>query len=275
LKVCATELSFFQKKFTQEKICKVFFKKGRRDKRMGGRMRQRSPAWRILFLPVLALLALTAWAGGPVWADGEAKPAAPSPKNMDLALFTEEIQAAGAIKFYESTEEILRLAQFERALLRYRFLKGQIAGQSFYRGLTAQVDQRLRFLGEQMRLHSADLGPVGSGKQRQRHRTVASVQKKGAPPKETGKKEEALKSSGKKEEEKPAAPKAEAAAPPPKGEAEAGPAAPPPPETGLPPQLAPEEKGKEEKTSAQPPPPQPSRWDRVKQKLQFWKKSES
>jgi hypothetical protein len=200
---------------------------------------------------------------------------------MDLALFTEEIRAAGAIKFYESTEEILRLAQFERALLRYRFLKGQIAGQAFYRGLMVQVDQRLRFLGEQMRLHPADLGPVGSGKLRQRRRTMASVQKKVESPKETSKKDENLKISGKKEAEKPAVPTAEvagpppgSASPPPKGEPEAEPAAPPPPETGLPPKLDPGEKEKEEKSAEKPPAPPPSKWERVKQRLQFWKKSE-
>lgn len=69
----------------------------------------------------------------------------------------EEFDSAGGIKFFSKTEELLRLAEFEEALLRYRFLKGQVAGLAAYRPLVLDIDRRLHFLQRQLRLSEADI----------------------------------------------------------------------------------------------------------------------
>jgi len=245
--------------------------------------------WRGWFRAGLGL-ALLWLAAAPVWADGEKRLPAVAGPQVDIKLFQEELQAAGALKFFETTEELLRLAQFDRALLRYRFLKGQVMGHSLYRPLVTQIDYRLQFLKTQMKLRPADLGPVGRPRKTLRRRVVAAH-----PPETDKKKEEGKPKTEPKEEPKPRTDKQEedgakkqeepGVTPPPvtpekpaaagKG-AEGGPAAPPPPETGLPPKVGPADEGEEDQVGeAKPAPPPPSRWERIKRKLQFWKKEES
>jgi hypothetical protein len=70
----------------------------------------------------------------------------------DAGVFLQELHTAGAIKFFENTEDLLRVAQFERALLRYAFLRGQISGQAGYRPLVIMINRRLDFLKAQLAL---------------------------------------------------------------------------------------------------------------------------
>jgi hypothetical protein len=79
---------------------------------------------------------------------------------LDYRVMVEEFQTAGGIKFFSKTEELLRLADFEQALMRYRFLKGQVLGLTGYRPLVVNIDRRLRFLQKQMRLADADIQPL-------------------------------------------------------------------------------------------------------------------
>lgn len=78
----------------------------------------------------------------------------------DYGSFLGEYQTAGALAFYYNTEAALRLAQFEKALMRYRFLKGKIRRSVDYRGLLDMVDLRLRFLKKQMHLTNRDIAPI-------------------------------------------------------------------------------------------------------------------
>ena len=70
----------------------------------------------------------------------------------DARQFMGELRSGGALQFYEDTEEILRAGKFERAYLRLVFLRAHIQGLSLDSGLVPMVDQRLRFLREQMHL---------------------------------------------------------------------------------------------------------------------------
>lgn len=79
---------------------------------------------------------------------------------QDYKLMYEEYKAAGGLGFLHKTEELLRLAMFEQALMRYRFLKGQVAGQAEYRPLVRSIDQRLHLLQRQMHLTAADISPL-------------------------------------------------------------------------------------------------------------------
>lgn len=87
---------------------------------------------------------------------GWARPPVP----LDYQLMSEEFQAAGGIQFFSKTEELLRLADFEQALMRYRFLKGQVGNLTGYRPLVVNIDRRLKFLQKQMRLAEADIQPL-------------------------------------------------------------------------------------------------------------------
>jgi hypothetical protein len=73
-------------------------------------------------------------------------------RGSDYLTFSEELRTGGAIKFYEDTEEIVRAGKFERAYMRYIFLHAHIRGRNLDAGLIPMVDQRLRFLKEQMHL---------------------------------------------------------------------------------------------------------------------------
>jgi hypothetical protein len=106
--------------------------------------------WIIIFLAGLVL----------PWLSNQAEAKVP----LDYQLMYEELQAAGAIKFYNKTEELLRLAEFDYALLRYRFLKGQLLGQSDYSSLIPGINRRLKFLQSQMRLTEAQISPMARKK---------------------------------------------------------------------------------------------------------------
>ena len=70
----------------------------------------------------------------------------------DARQFMGELRSGGALQFYEDTEEIVRAGKFERAYLRLVFLRAHIQGLPLDSGLVPMVDQRLRFLREQMHL---------------------------------------------------------------------------------------------------------------------------
>ena len=112
----------------------------------------------------ILLSVLTLVLAGPIWADG--MPDTGPVVITDYGHFLGELQAGGALQFYDNTEEILRLAQFERALMRYRFLKGQIQRSGDYRGLLSMVDLRLRFLKKQLHLQERDIAACPARKAR-------------------------------------------------------------------------------------------------------------
>jgi len=110
--------------------------------------------WKSCIIFALLTLFLTA----PAWGDG--MPDAGEPAFTDYGSFLGEYRVAGAFKFYDNTEAYLRMAQFELALMRYRFLKGQIQRKIDYRGLVQMVDLRLRFLKKQMHLTNTDIAAI-------------------------------------------------------------------------------------------------------------------
>lgn len=208
------------------------------------------------------LLGLLVLAPGTGWSAPDGDAPGETAALADAASFTQELHAAGALKFYDNTEDLLRTGQFERALLRYAFLKGQIGRQPGYQPLAHQIDQRLSFLKTQLKLPEAYVTPLKAARVR---------------PKPPGKKEATL-----------AAPPTQAVSkaqpdpddqkgdPKPAGEAKSEPAglspgqklaaaAPQPPDS--------QEKSEDAQAEAEkPPPPPPSRWQRLKKRLLFWKK---
>jgi hypothetical protein len=222
-----------------------------------------------LGLALAVLLLLPGVSGADGFAAGE-----PDYRVTDYALFLEELHAAGALKFFENTEDILRIAEFERALLRYRFLKGQIDRDPGYRPLAAVINQRLAFLAGQLRLGEEDLAPLRPTlirRSRPSPRAAAPPPPAAAP-------------------EKPpvASTPPEAGSPPSASEApEAGQAGPPEVQPGLPPAPAGGEPApavlspgplptepvqvQEPQPEAQPAAP-PSRWQRFKERLRSWRK---
>lgn len=106
-----------------------------------------------ILLSILTLILV-----GPVWGGG--MPGSKVGIYTDYGSFLGEYQTAGALAFYYNTEAALRLAQFEKALMRYRFLKGKIRRHVDYRGLLDMVDLRLRFLKKQMHLTNRDIAPI-------------------------------------------------------------------------------------------------------------------
>jgi len=112
-------------------------------------------AWRQY---LIGLAVVTLLLAGPAW--GKEAPDTEPPGFSDYGSFLGEYLNAGAFKFYDNTEALLRLAQFELSLMRYRFLKGQIQKKGDYRGLTAMVDLRLRFLKKQLHLHDGDIAAI-------------------------------------------------------------------------------------------------------------------
>jgi hypothetical protein len=166
-------------------------------------------------------------------------------RGSDYLTFKEELRTGGAIKFYEDTEEIIRAGKFERAYIRLIFLHAHIRGRNLDAGLIPMVDQRLRFLKEQM--HLGDGFTYAAPAERVR-RTPA----------------------------KPACPPPDAKAAKPSDEEK-------PPEIIIPPTAppaAPEGKGETPATAEdKPPPPEapksappPSTWERLKRRLKFWQK---
>jgi len=94
-------------------------------------------------------------------------PAAEAPAGLtDYEICLGEFRAAGAFKFYDNTEAILRTANFEQALMRYRFLKGHIQGKADYYGLTASVNRRIQFLKKQLHLRDTEVAAIPPRKMR-------------------------------------------------------------------------------------------------------------
>lgn len=110
----------------------------------------------------LGLLVLNLILAGPSW--GKELPAEDPGPITDTGRFQEEYLSAGALKFFENSEDVLRLAQFERALLRFRFLKGQIKGKAEGLSLLPMVDMRLHWLKKQMRLHDWQVAAIPPSK---------------------------------------------------------------------------------------------------------------
>jgi hypothetical protein len=185
----------------------------------------------------------------------------------DAALFAQEMRTAGALKFFENTEDLLRVALFERALLRYRFLKGQIGGHPGYRALVIMINKRLDFLKGQLRLPEADfaaLTPPEARQGRQKKAHVAQAAPSGPPaskqePAEDGKEGAKVQAS---ESNIPS----KANSSPPQGDLGAA----PPPHSPASQQQS--ERIQEQKPPEPPPGPPPSRWQRLKQRLLFWRK---
>lgn len=112
----------------------------------------------------IALLAAGLLSAPAVAADAPDAEAVHAYRVTDGGLFQQELQAAGALKFCDNTEDLLRAGQFERALLRYSFLKRQIRAQAGYQPLVHLINQRLDFLKSQLKLPAADYaalpGPI-------------------------------------------------------------------------------------------------------------------
>jgi hypothetical protein len=205
------------------------------------------PAAAIIFLIGLLLLA----SPGRSAPDGDAPGTTAAPV-ADAALFARELQAAGALKFSETTEDLLRTGQFERALLRYAFLRGQIARQPGYRPLVHQIDQRLHFLRSQLRLPEGSVAPLKAPPMRRKPAEKKEATQAALPAPD-----------GKKGDTTPASEaKSDPAGSPPRQDLAAAPQPP-----------ASQEKPEDLKAEAEKPPPPPStRWQRIKKRLLFWRK---
>lgn len=184
----------------------------------------------------------------------------------DAAWFAQELRTAGALKFYENTEDLLRAGRFEPALLRYVFLKGQIGRHPGYLPLVSVIEQRLDFLKAQMKIPERDLLPLPPPKvrkPRQKTPTTGEVSHHPSPPEKTA-------NEGKGKETEPE-----------QNRQTANPSSPAVPIRHLEPEPSggpdrspkaedPENKG--EKSAEAPPTPSPGRWQRLKERLRFWQK---
>jgi hypothetical protein len=170
----------------------------------------------------------------------------------DFLSFKEELRTRGAIRFFEETEEIVRSGKFERAFSRYTFLRAQI-GRSLDHCLTPMVDQRLRFLREQM--HYPEGFACVEPAQPSRRRRPA---KPACPPKN-----QAAKPAKPSDEEKPPIiiPPAVPA------DQEQKPEGPDTKED----KPSPGEAQKPSPDDQKPAPP-PSTWERLKRRMKFWQK---
>jgi hypothetical protein len=193
------------------------------------------PAAAIIFLIGLLLLA----SPGRSAPDGDAPGTTAAP-------------VAGALKFSETTEDLLRTGQFERALLRYAFLRGQIARQPGYRPLVHQIDQRLHFLRSQLRLPEGSVAPLKAPPMRRKPAEKKEATQAALPAPDD-----------KKGDTTPASEaKSDPAGSPPRQDLAAAPQPP-----------ASQEKPEDLKAEAEKPPPPPStRWQRIKKRLLFWRK---
>ncbi|MEJ5329048.1 MAG: hypothetical protein WHT07_02725 [Desulfobaccales bacterium] len=189
----------------------------------------------------------------------------------EAQLFSREFREKGALRFYDATEEELRLGRFEAAFLRYRFLKARVGGDPAYLPLTAMVDHRLRFLAGQMGLTGQEVPPLRVTRPRLSPAAPQAVKDSG-PAKDA---------KPQKAQAAPAAAPESAASPPPAPAAGPRTAAPPasgPPALDAAPAAAPEQQkpsGPEladQKPGPEPPAPSTSRWQRLKARLFFWRK---
>ena len=195
-----------------------------------------------LFLGVFPLLAQGA---APAREDGYERAVA---HGSDARQFMGELRSGGALQFYEDTEEIMRAGKFERAYLRLVFLRAHIQGLPLDSGLVPMVDQRLKFLREQMHLGEGVQYAAQAERPARRKRPVKPVCPPCPPPKAKEPPEE-------KPPEiiiPPTVPENKAAEPP---KAEAKP---------------PAAEGKPPAAEAPKPAPAPSFWEKAKRKLKFW-----
>ncbi|MCL6621194.1 MAG: hypothetical protein K6T55_03750 [Syntrophobacterales bacterium] len=212
-------------------------------------------------LMALALLAIPA--GG---AASESAPGGVS----DAQLFTREFREKGALRFYETAEEELRLGRFEAAFLRYRFLTARVGGDPAYLPLAAMAEHRLRFLAGQMGLMGVEVPPLRAVRSRQAHRAPALRSSPDPAPDPATLPEKARPAAAPTPETPvppPATPAARVTASPPPG--------PPAPDRPSPAEPAPQEPERaEQKPPAEPraPSPPPTRWQRLKERLFFWRK---
>jgi hypothetical protein len=213
-------------------------------------------------LMALALLALPA--GG---AASESAPAGVS----DAQLFTREFREKGALRFYETAEEELRLGRFEAAFLRYRFLTARVGGDPGYRPLAAMAEHRLRFLAGQMGLVGVEVPPLRAVRPRRSPRAPAALRSSPDPaPDPAALSERARPATAPTSETPvppPATPAARVTASPPSG--------PPAPDSPSPAEPAPQEPERAEQkppTEPRAPSPPPTRWQRLKERLFFWRK---
>jgi len=215
-------------------------------------------------------------------------PAAKAPVGFtDYESCLGEFRAAGAFKFYDNTEAILRLANFEQALMRYRFLKGQIQGKAEYYGLMASVNRRIQFLKKQLHLRDTEVAAIPPRKARMIKAKPAVKLPETLPPE----KPEAAKpkTSGEASKEVVKTPVIPGAAAPPPSPPAQIPAAAPLPTAQKPPPVVTtdaqpkevgkakeEEQAKEEKEIEKPKPKvPPSFWQRLKLRLNLGKKQDS
>ncbi len=173
----------------------------------------------------------------------------------DARQFMGELRSGGAIHFYEDTEEIIRAGKFERAYLRLVFLRAHILGLPLETGLVPMVDQRLRFLREQMHLGEGVQYAAQAERPVKRKRPVKPV----CPPCPPPKAKEPPEETPPEVIIPPAVPENKLAEPPKAGAkppaAEAKPAA-----AGATPPAS----------EAPNPAPAPSFWEKFKRKLKFW-----
>lgn len=189
----------------------------------------------------------------------------------EAQLFSRELREKGALRFYDATEEELRLGRFEAAFLRYRFLKARVGGDPAYRPLTAMVDHRLRFLAGQMGLAGQEVPPLRATRARLSPAAPRAV-KDSTPAKGAG--------PGKAPAAPAAAPESAASPPPaspPRPSPETSPASGPPAPDAAPPAAPEQQKPSapeltDQKPGPEPPAPSPSRWQRLKARLFFWRK---
>lgn len=202
-------------------------------------------------------------------------PAATAPVGFtDYGSFQGEFQAAGAFKFYDNTEAMLRMANFEQALMRYRFLKGQIQGKVDYYGLTASVNRRIQFLKKQLHLRDTEVAAIPPRRVRMLKAKPAVKLPETMPPE---KKPEAAKPKIPGEAEQPKEIPAVSVTPSPPAQVPA--AAPLPGAPKQPPVVTTDakakedEKAEEEKDKAESKPAvPPSLWQRLKLRLHLGKK---
>lgn len=199
----------------------------------------------------------------------------------DYGSFLGEFQAAGAFRFYDNTEAILRLANFEQALMRYRFLKGQIQGKVDYHGLLASVNRRIQFLQKQLHLRDSEVAAIPPRKMRMLKAKPAVKLPETMPPEKPGAAKP--KTPGDADTEAAKTKEIPAVAVTPPSPPAQVPAAAPLPTAQKPPPVvttdakpkedekAEEEKDKEESKPAVP----PSFWQRMKIKLHLGKKPDN
>lgn len=219
-----------------------------------------------LFLSVFWLLASAfGWS-----APDESPPVQSQAPVSDAALFSQELHAAGALKFYENTEDLVRAGRFEPALLRYVFLKWQLSRHPGYQPLLSVIQQRLDFLKAQMKIPERDLLPLPPPKVRKKPLRNAPATGEISPNPSSPEKS-ATEGKGKETEPGQDRQTANPSSPAvPVGHLE------PEPSPGGPERSSkaenPESKG--EKSAEAPPKPSPSRWQRLKERLRFWQKRE-